>query len=138
MLAYLSTLVPEQSRARVEFAGHLTQDQLLKKYHQARVCVFPSRDGFGLVPAEAMACGKPIVVSDVMGSRDVITDGETGLVARGDDPASLACAVDRLLSDTLLREKIGAAAQQFAREHFHGSVVAKSMVDVYRVVLSGT
>jgi glycosyltransferase involved in cell wall biosynthesis len=132
-LAYLSSLIPEQSRKHIEFTGFLEPEQLLKKYRQATVCVFPSRwEGFGLVAAEAMACGKAIVVSDTPGFRELISEGVTGLFAKGEDPQGLAAAIGRLLSDSRLRQALGSAASRDVRARFRGSEVGKSMLGVYR------
>jgi glycosyltransferase involved in cell wall biosynthesis len=132
-LTYLSSLIPESARAQVEFSGFLQPEQLLKKYREAAVCVFPSRwEGFGLVAAEAMACGKAVVVSDTPGFRELISDGETGLFANAEDPQELASAIDVLLSDSRLRNALGAAAGRDVRARFRGNSVGKSILRVYR------
>jgi glycosyltransferase involved in cell wall biosynthesis len=136
-LAYLSALIPEQARAQVEFAGFLTPEQLLQKYREAAVCVFPSRwEGFGLVAAEAMACGKAVVVSDTPGFRELISDGVTGLLAKGEDPQGLASAIGMLLNDASLRRTIGAAASNDVRARFRGSAVGESILRVYREAMA--
>jgi glycosyltransferase involved in cell wall biosynthesis len=136
-LAYLSSLVPERVRAQIEFTGFLEPQQLLRKYRQATVCVFPSRwEGFGLVAAEAMACGKAIVVSDTPGFRELISEGVTGLFAKGEDPAGLASAIGMLLSDSKLRETLGAAASRDVRARFRGSAVGESILGVYRKAMA--
>jgi glycosyltransferase involved in cell wall biosynthesis len=132
-LAYLSSLIPESARAQVEFSGFLQPEQLLKKYREAAVCVFPSRwEGFGLVAAEAMACGKAVVVSDTPGFRELISDGETGLFAKAEDPQDLASAIDVLLSDSCLRHTLGAAAGRDIRARFRGNSVGKSILRIYQ------
>jgi glycosyltransferase involved in cell wall biosynthesis len=139
MLAHLLSLVPEPARSRVDFAGALKPEEVVKRYRQATVCVFPSRwEGFGLVAAEAMACGKAVVVTDVGGFRGVVADGETGLVAKREGTESLASAIDRLLRDGALRARLGAAAREVARLRFHGTVVAGSMIGVYRAAIAQT
>lgn len=136
-LAYLSSLVPEQARARIEFAGFLPPEQLLKKYREAAVCVFPSRwEGFGLVAAEAMACGKAVVVSDTPGFRELISDGVTGLLAKAEDPHRLALAIGTLLGDSRLRQTLGTAASNDVRARFRGSAVGKSILRVYREAIA--
>jgi glycogen(starch) synthase len=137
MLAYLSSLIPEQARARVEFTGFLTPELLLKKYRQASVCVFPSRwEGFGLVAAEAMACGKAVVVSDTSGFRELVTDRVTGLFAKREDPEALAAVIGVLLSDSHLRQTLGAAASGEAVARWHGTAVGTSILRVYREAMT--
>jgi glycosyltransferase involved in cell wall biosynthesis len=136
-LAHLQSLVPESARLRVDFTGFLQPEQLLKKYREAAVCVFPSRwEGFGLVAAEAMACGKAVVVSDTPGFRELVTEGITGLLAQPEDPQSLAAAINRLLADASLLRRLGAAASLDMQGRFRGDAVAKSILQVYRETTS--
>jgi glycosyltransferase involved in cell wall biosynthesis len=71
---------------------------------------------FGLVALEAAAAGKPAVASDIGGLRDVVVDGETGLLTPGGDAAALAAAMGKLLADPALREQMGEAARSRAAE----------------------
>jgi glycosyltransferase involved in cell wall biosynthesis len=136
-LAYLSSLVPEIARKNIEFTGFLQPDQLLERYRQATVCVFPSRwEGFGLVAAEAMACGKAIVVSDTPGFRELVSEGLTGMFAKREDPVSLGSAINLLLGDSGLRTRLGAAASDDARSRFRGSAVSESILRVYRETMA--
>lgn len=133
MLTYLSGLIPEKARARVEFTGVLGPEQLLQRYHQATVCVFPSRwEGFGLVAAEAMAAGRPVVVSDAPGFLEVVRNGVTGLLTKREDPEDLAMTIGMLLGDSNRRKALGAAAGSVALSQFRGSIVAKEMMTIYR------
>ena len=137
VLSYLSSLIPEHARAQVEFAGFLKPEELVKKYQDAAVCVFPSRwEGFGLVAAEAMACGTAVVASDTSGFRELISDGVTGLLARGDDPQALASTVDSLLRNSHLRQSIGSAASGDVSARFRGKAVGKSLLRIYREVIA--
>ncbi len=138
MFAYLLSLVSGHARTRVEFTGFLKPEQLLKKYHEATVCVFPSRwEGFGLAAAEAMACGKPVVVSDAPGFRELICDGVTGIFAKGEDVAALASAIDGLLCDPQLRQSLATAGRDVVFKRSHGSAVGRSTLSVYREAVLG-
>ena len=137
MRTYLSSLVPDEVRERVEFAGFLEPAELLKKYQESTVCVFPSRwEGFGLVAAEAMACGKPVVVSDTPGFREIVSDGVTGLFAKSEDAQALAASINMLLGDSQLRQTLGTAAREIAVTRFNSAAVGKSTLDIYRRVLA--
>jgi len=82
----------------VRFVGYT--DDVVSAYRAMDVFVLPSRhEGFGLVFAEAMAAGVPVVGTRVVGSVDAVRDGETGLLVAPGDPAELAGAVLRLFSD---------------------------------------
>jgi hypothetical protein len=136
MLSYLRALLPSSALSNVNFRGHLAAPEVAQAMQEATVCVFPSRyEGLPMVCLEAMAGGKPIITTDIPGFRELISDGETGLIARGEDPESLASTLERLLADAPLRAKLGASAQEFARARFRGAVVANSMVRVYRAAL---
>ena len=78
-------------RARVpEALGWLPPDELASLYARAAVVACPShREGFGVACAEAMAHGRAVVASDVGGLRDLVVDGETGLLVPPRDPAAL-------------------------------------------------
>ncbi len=133
MHAYLSSLVPEDARARVEFTGFLEPEALLNKYQQSTVCVFPSRwEGFGLAAAEAMACGKPVVLSDTSGFREIGAHDVNGLFVKSDDPEALAETINVLLRDSRLRQRLGAAARNTALTRFHSAAVGRSMLKIYR------
>jgi glycosyltransferase involved in cell wall biosynthesis len=94
----------------------LPHDELLRQYERAAVVACPShREGFGVVCAEAMAHGRPVVASAVGGLLDLVEDGVTGyLVPPGDVPA-LREALEQLLVDEELRHRMGAAARERAR-----------------------
>lgn len=75
---------------------------------RAAAFVLPSRwEGFASVLVEAMACGTPVVAADCdFGPREIVRDGETGLLARADDAESLAAAIRRVLSDPALGQRL--------------------------------
>jgi glycosyltransferase involved in cell wall biosynthesis len=96
--------------------GFVPHDELLRLYERAAVVVCPSRrEGFGVVCAEAMAHGRPVVASAVGGLRDLVVDGETGLLVPAGDVAALRAALERLLGDAALRARLGEAGRARAR-----------------------
>jgi alpha-maltose-1-phosphate synthase len=122
-------------------------------YSHAAVFVCPSvYEPFGIINLEAMACGRPVVASAVGGIPEVVADGETGSLVsvplRPDEPMSpvdpdrfehdLAAAVNRLMADAPLRERMGRAGRQRAMEHFSWSSIADQTVDLYRSLLRST
>lgn len=83
------------------------------------VLVLPSEaEGFGLVLIEAMAVGVPVVATDAPGIRDVVTHGVTGLLVPVGRPDALATAIDRVLSDDVLRASLTSAALADVRQRF--------------------
>jgi glycosyltransferase involved in cell wall biosynthesis len=124
-------------RRRVPGAlGMLPHDELVRRYERAAVVACPSRrEGFGVVCAEAMAHGRPVVASAVGGLLDLVVDGETGLLVPPRDPRALRAALDRLLDDSELRHRLGAAGRERVREHFGWNAVTDATLAAYESAL---
>lgn len=94
------------------FHGALPIERVYGLMAGAALQVSPSlHEAFGLVNLEAHAVGTPVVASNTGGIPAVVADGETGLLVPPGDPAALAAAVNRLLGDDALRERMGRAAR---------------------------
>jgi glycosyltransferase involved in cell wall biosynthesis len=106
---------------------------------QSWVVCLPSYYGEGVPKSliEAAACGRPIVSTDMPGCRDVVREGENGLLVPPRDAGALAAAVDRLLRDPDLRLRMGASGRRLAEREFSEAKVAAATLDVYRDVLHG-
>jgi glycosyltransferase involved in cell wall biosynthesis len=120
-------------RSRVPRAlGFVPHDQLERLYARAAVVACPSRrEGFGVACLEAMAHARPVVATDVGGLRDLVVDGQTGLVVPPRDSEALRAALERLLADGELRRRLGAAGRERAREHFSWDAVTDATVAAY-------
>jgi len=120
-------------RAHVPGAlGFVPHDQLQRLYARAAVVACPSRrEGFGVACLEAMAHGRPVVATGVGGLRDLVVDGETGLVVPPRDPVALRDALERLLADIELRSRLGAAARERARTRFSWAAVTDATLAAY-------
>jgi glycosyltransferase involved in cell wall biosynthesis len=111
---------------------HAEVERLLER---ASVVVAPcEREGFGLAAAEAMASGRPVVAAAGGALLELVSDGETGLLVPPRDARALRAAVEGLLGDSALRERLGRAARARARERFAWEVVIARTLDVYRRV----
>ena len=96
--------------------GFLPADELAQRYARAAVVVCPSRsEGFGVVCAEAMAHGKPVVASAVGGLAELVEHERTGLLVTPEDPEALRAAIDRLLEDSELRRRLGVSGRERIR-----------------------
>jgi glycosyltransferase involved in cell wall biosynthesis len=105
---------------------------------ESDIMVFPSRpagEGMPGVLIEAGLSGVPVVATDVPGVRSVLSDGETGLVVTGQDPAALVEATGRLLSDEPLRTTMGRAARERCRQRFSLASVAQQWLDLLAPLL---
>ena len=114
--------------------GFVPHDELQRLYARAAVVACPSRrEGFGVTCLEAMAHARPVVATSVGGLRDLVVDGETGLVVPPTDPRALRAALERLLGDRDLRRRLGAAGRERARRRFSWEVVTDATVATYRM-----
>ena len=105
---------------------------LAQWYRAADVVAMPSRsESFGLVAAEAQACGTPVVAAGVGGLRTIVDDGVSGLLVPDHDPDSWARALGDLLADPGRRAELGVGAYRSARGR-GWDVAARSMLAVYR------
>ncbi|MEJ7892976.1 MAG: glycosyltransferase [Solirubrobacteraceae bacterium] len=96
---------------RIEFAGRLTDDELLQAYADCDVFCGPSRyESFGLVQVEAMMMGRPVVACDAGGMRETVA--EAGVLVAPGDADALREALEALVDDPGRRERLGAAARQ--------------------------
>jgi glycosyltransferase involved in cell wall biosynthesis len=112
--------------------GFVPHEELLGLYRRAAVVACPShREGFGVVCAEAMAHGRPVVASAVGGLLDLVVDGETGLLVPPGDVPALRAALERLLGDAGLRRRMGEAARERIRQRFSWDVVTGALVQLY-------
>lgn len=123
---------------KIHFAGEVAD---LRPYLQAAdVFVLPSisrAEAFGIVQLEAMACGKPVVNTNLdSGVGFVSVNGETGLSVPPRDPAALAAAVNRLLDDADLRARFGSAAKERVMREFTVEHMARRTLRLYESILS--
>ena len=118
---------------RVTLLGGVPADDVpaLMRAADAVACV-PWYEPFGMVAVEAMACGVPVVASAVGGLLDTVVDGTTGLHVAPHATAELAARLGDLLTDPDLRERLGRAAAERARDRYSWPRVAAQTVDVYR------
>ncbi|MCE5308737.1 MAG: glycosyltransferase family 4 protein [Acidobacteriales bacterium] len=130
--------LPANYRQRIEFPGRVPQVELPKYYSSATVVVIPSRaEAFGLTCAEAMACGAAVVMTSLASGPELVEHEKSGLLANPGNPHELASAIVRLLTQSGLRERLGAAARQRARTHFDLTNTAMRNLDFYQTVKQG-
>lgn len=123
----------------VEFLGMLPQTELPAHYARAAVFVLPSiREGVGLVFAEALLCGTPIIGTASGGVTDIIRDGETGLLVPVGDARALADAIERVLTDRALAARLVANGAALVRERFAPERVATQYLEIYQHVWQPT
>jgi glycosyltransferase involved in cell wall biosynthesis len=118
--------------------GMVPHGELLEMYARAAVVACPShREGFGVVCAEAMAHGRPVVAGAVGGLLDLVVDGETGVLVEPGDVAGLRAALERLLGDAALRARLGSAGRARVAKRFSWASVTAATLDAYASILGG-
>lgn len=121
----------------IAFLGARDQDSLHFYFSAAEFLVMPSHyESFGMVALEAMACGTPVIVSDVGGLQQLVKHNQTGLRVKVNDPEALAEAMQKLLSDEARRRRIGHSASCYA-EDYSWVKITDQLLAVYGEILGG-
>jgi len=102
-------------------------------YEQADVVVYPTvgEEPYGLVPLEAMSCGRPVVASRSGGIPETVVDGETGFLVERDDPVALAASVGRLLDDPAGAVQLGRSGRRRVLREFSPSRFLDALLAAY-------
>jgi D-inositol-3-phosphate glycosyltransferase len=132
----LQSLVSELGiQKAITFQGLVRQEQLPRFYSAADACVVPSYyESFGLVALESLACGTPVVATDVGEIRDIIRPGQTGYVVARNTPVELADKIDLLLSKPS-RNMASALSIRTSIEKFDWSNITGKIVDEMNAVM---
>lgn len=118
------------------FPGLLKQEILPTYYAAADVCVIPSHyEPFGLVAVEAMACGTPVIASDVGGLQFSVVNENTGLLVPPQDVAAFSNAIDRILGNSEWRAELGKSGKRRVMSKFSWDGVASQLDSLYTELL---
>jgi D-inositol-3-phosphate glycosyltransferase len=121
----------------VVFLGKRDQDRLQYYYSAAEMVVMPSHyESFGMVALEAMACGTPVIASEVGGLAYLVRDGETGFTIPDQEPEALCEKLSWLLNDRQLHEMMSSNAAQYAQD-YAWEKIAVQIIEVYKGLLQG-
>jgi glycosyltransferase involved in cell wall biosynthesis len=123
---------------KTEFVGWIPHHRVPDYLRRMAIFVAPSvhEESFGVAVLEASAAGLPVVASRVGGLPEVVEDGKTGLLVAPGESASLADALERLVTDVKLRRTMGEAGMAFVREHYDWQRTAQVVEDLYERILS--
>jgi len=130
----LERLVKDLKLSNVKFFGHISDSSLIKLYYRADVCVVPSvwDEPLGLVVLEAMATKTPVVVTRKGGIPLAVKEGVNGFFVRPRNAREIAEKVNKLLSDDLLRARMGERARQTIKERFTWEKIAHKFERMYQ------
>jgi glycosyltransferase involved in cell wall biosynthesis len=119
----------------VEFVGYIPDKELPRYYNGCSVTVLPStdptREGFGIVLLEAMACGKPVITTGIAGVARDITDRSAGKVVPPENAVALGDAIKAVLLDPERADEMGSAGREIVREKYSSDRVADSVISIY-------
>ncbi|MBL0175714.1 MAG: glycosyltransferase family 4 protein [Ignavibacteria bacterium] len=135
-LRAVERLIPPALRESIRLIG--VRSGIPELLAASTMLVFPSTVAHFARPIiEASAMGRPVIASDLGGPRELVRDGETGLLVPPCDSAALAAAMRRLLEDSAIARSSGEAGIAFAREHFDAEKNTRRIVELYEGLLAG-
>lgn len=131
------TLIMIEKNPCIYACGPRYGDDLLQEYVKSHCFVMPSyREGFPNTVIEAGAMGLPSVVTDINGSREIITHGVNGLIVPSKNADALYCAMKQILLDTTERERMAANARPLINARFEKSFVQDCLIKFYKEILN--
>lgn len=127
------------SPGRIHFVGKLSSDDLVLSYQSATVTVLPSTtqgEAFGMVLIESLACGTPVIASDLPGVRTVVDDQRDGWHIPPKDVAALANTLRNAVSDTNRAKEMGLRGREKVKAHYDWSIIGDKLEHLYQKVLN--
>lgn len=124
------------SREDYSFLGHISHEKIPLLYQKSDIFVLPSfTESCPITIIEAMACGLPVIASDVGGVSEIIAQGKDGMLIEPGNPDQLADSILLLLKDDWLRNNLAKEARAKAEERFSSEKMAESTIAYYNKVL---
>ncbi|WAW14685.1 glycosyltransferase family 4 protein [Peptostreptococcus equinus] len=134
LIQQISTL---NSRDNISLLGRVPSHELEYVYNSCDVCVFPSlSEGFGVSVIEAEACAIPVIITRVGGHPETVIENETGLIVESNSAQELLNAMNRLLRDESLRNKLANNAREFVVENYSFEKNFEDIGSIYDEILS--
>ena len=130
-----ATLREWHEQGSIEWLGY--QDNIPEIWAEAAIAVLPSyyREGIPRSLLEAASCGRPLITTDMPGCREIVTDGVNGFLVPPRDALALADALEKLVRDPDLRERMGRAGREMVLKDFTEQQVVWQTLHVYRQLL---
>jgi glycosyltransferase involved in cell wall biosynthesis len=107
---------------KIHFIPFVEEDELRNLYNGAEALVFPQVEDFGLVAAEAQACGTPIIAFSQGGAREIVEDGVTGVFFHHQTVDDLVMAVKKFLLSSFEEKSMRESAKRFSKTKFKNKI----------------
>ena len=128
MMEYLLRIA--NGAKNLQFIGHTDRDKLLEYYRKSTICVFPSLwEAFGYTALEAMACGKPTIITDRFGISEFLSR-DALIQVKPQDHMALAKAITDLLGNLEMRERLSKNSREAAVEYFSQESITNKYVEM--------
>jgi glycosyltransferase involved in cell wall biosynthesis len=109
---------------------------ILEMYHKSDIFIRPSlTEGMPLAVLESMACGIPVIATDVGGTSEIVRNNKTGILVQPGEIEELANSILKLLDDLDLAEKLSKNAREFVEQHCSWDDITKNTSEVYEKLL---
>lgn len=134
--AHIERMIPPgEHGGRLHFEGFVERPALVEAYRQTHVYVAPTRyETFGYTILEAMACGRPVIATDIGPVPELVQPERTGWLVPRDDPAKLATAIVQALCKHTEREQLGIGARRFARQFALETIMPRQIQSYEQVI----
>jgi glycosyltransferase involved in cell wall biosynthesis len=127
----------ERPHPRMIPIGTPDRDGLVAAYRSADIMLFPSRlEGFGIAPAEALACGIPVVTTNISALPEVVDDGQSGFLVSINDVQAYAQSVRTLGEDAAMRRRFGEFGRSKVVQHFGYDMLGSQFLALYQSLLA--
>jgi len=120
---------------KIEFEGKLNEAELIRNYQNADLFILPSINGneaFGLVLIEALACGVPVIASNLPGVRQVFSDHEQGLLAEPGSVNDLKNKLDFIFNNEEMRRIMSLSARRLAEEKYDNAKIKERLENLFK------
>ena len=119
----------------VAFEGYIPDEKLIDYFNQSNLFVLPSiahQEGFGIVLLEAMACGTPVVSTNIVGVATEIINNNTGLIVKPKNVNELSSAIIKILNNSQLSKEMGQNGINLVRKKYCWEKIVDDMIETYK------
>ena len=118
----------------VNFSGYIPDSDLRRNIIESDIVIFPTlcSEPFGRIALEGSYHGKPVIATSVGGIPESVIDGDTGFIVCPNDEKEMANAIQRLIDDKRLRERMGENGKKFIKNKFDNEKIVNQVIQLYR------